>query len=364
MRVGILTDAFPPELGGIQIFADQFVTRLAQSESVDHVEVLAFTEGSDEKRPDVSIHRVGASQTPMKILTGLTWFRRQEVDVVHSLTLYPSGLIAALCNRLSDDVSTYATVHGLDAMSVVDHPILGSVHRFIFQELDEVLFNSDSTRNKTHSAYYMDFPSRRIYPGAPAFNDDGDNQSVNTNHTEDSFVVLTVARLVERKGIDDLVDAIADLNHVELWVVGDGPERSALERRVPDDAEDRVTFFGEVDQSSLAQLYRSADAFCLPSVYLRSEGDIEGLGLVFLEAQQFGLPVIGTRSGGIPEAFDDGETGFLVDERSPDQIRERIATLRDDSELYRSFSERAQTFVQQEFSWESCIQNHLDAYDP
>jgi phosphatidylinositol alpha-1,6-mannosyltransferase len=248
-------------------------------------------------------------------------------------------------------------------MSVVDHTILGSVHRFIFQELDEVFFNSDSTQNKTHSAYDMDFPSRRIYPGAPTFNDDGDNQSVNINHTEDSFVVLTVARLVERKGIDDLVDAVADLDDVELWAVGDGPERSALERRVSDDAEDRVTFFGEIDQSSLAQLYRSADAFCLPSVYLRSEGDIEGLGLVLLEAQQFGLPVIGTRSGGIPEAFDDGETGFLVDERSPDQIRDRIATLRDDHELYHSFSERAKIFVQQEFSWENCIQNHLDAYD-
>lgn len=364
MRVGILTDAFPPEVGGIQIFADQFVTQLAQSEVVDHVEVLAFADGNDETRADVSIHRVGASQTPTKILTGLAWLRRREVDVVHSLTLYPSGLIAALYNRLSDDVSAYATVYGLDAISVADHSILGSVHRFIFEGLDEVLFFSDSTREKTHSAYDMDFPSRRIYPGAPTFSDDGDVPSVNIDRTDDSFVVLTVARLVERKGIDDLVDAVADLDDVELWVVGDGPERSALERRVPDDAEDRVTFFGEIDHSTLPQLYRSADVFCLPSVYLRSEGDIEGLGLVFLEAQQFGLPVIGTRSGGIPEAFDEGETGFLVDERSPDQIRDRIATLRDDPELYRSFSERAKTFVQQDFSWESCIQNHLDAYDP
>lgn len=365
MRVGIVTDAFPPEVGGIQTFADQYVSHLASADAVDHVEVLAFVPGEDERRDGASIRRVDRDSTPAKLATGLRWAATHEFDVLHSLTLYPGGLISGLYGRSNPAVNTYATVYGLDAISVADHPILGPIHRFIFASLDEVLFFSDSTREKTHDTYDTAFASRRIYPGAPVFPDDpGPDPLANRDLPHAEFVVVTVARLVERKGIDDLVAGVAACDDVALWIVGDGPERASLEAQVPDRATGRIAFLGEIDHDSLAHVYRRADAFCMPSVYLRDEGDVEGLGLVFLEAQQFGLPVIGTRSGGVPEALLDGETGFLVDERSPDQIAECIGKLRDDDARYREFSSNARSFVAEQFAWEDCVAAHLDAYQP
>lgn len=362
MQIGIVTDAFPPEVGGVQTFAHQYVTKLAQSPDVSSVTVLAFVSGENEERDNLSIQRVGDAQTPTKIFKGYKWFTRQSFDVVHTLTLYPSGVIAALCNHISPDTNTYATVYGLDAMSLADHPILGPVHEFLFNSLDEVLFFSDSTREKTHEAYGMSFPSRRIYPGVPTFERARTDPLTDRDTSTDDFVVLTVARLVERKGISDLIAAVAGLDNVSLWVVGDGPQRAALETQVPPAATDRIRFFGEIDHDQLPYIYERADVFSLPSIYLKNEGDIEGLGLVFLEAQQFGLPVIGTRSGGIPEAFSDGESGFLVDERSPEQIQDKLTELRDNKERYQAFAEQARKFVAEQFSWESCIQNHLEAY--
>lgn len=363
MRVGIVTDAFPPEVGGIQTFADQYVSHLAATDDVDHVEVLAFVPGEDEQRDEASIRRIARDSTPAKLATGVRWARRNEFDVLHALTLYPAGLIAALYNRLDGDVRAYATVYGLDAISLADHPILGPVHRFVFDALDEVLFFSDSTREKTHDTYDAQFASRRIYPGAPVFPEDvGPDPLADGELPDPRFVVLTVARLVERKGIDDLIAAVADCDDVALWVVGDGPERDALEAQVPEHATDRIAFLGEIDHDRLPHVYGRVDAFCMPSVYLRDKGDVEGLGLVFLEAQQFGLPVIGTRSGGIPEALADGETGFLVDERSPDEIAECIVKLRDDEALYREFSSNARSFVSEQFAWNDCVENHLAAY--
>lgn len=363
MRVGIVTDAFPPEVGGIQTFAEQYVSHLAAANEVNHVEVLAFVPGEDEQQDDTSIHRVPRKSTPAKIATGIRWAHRHKFDVLHALTLYPSGLIAALYNRLDAKIHTFATVYGLDAISLADHPILGPVHRFVFDALDEVLFFSDSTRDKTHDTYDAEFASRRIYPGAPVFPKDvGPDPLADRDLPDSSFVVLTVARLVKRKAIDDLVAAVADCDDVALFVVGNGPERDALEAQVPEHAADRICFLGEIDHDRLPHVYRRADVFCMPSVYLRDEGDVEGLGLVFLEAQQFGLPVIGTRSGGVPEALANGETGFLVDERSPDEIAECIVKLRDDEDLYRELSSNARTFVTEQFAWDDCVKNHLEAY--
>jgi len=231
----------------------------------------------------------------------------------------------------------------------------------VFRTVTEVFFFSDSTREKTHDAYGRVFSSRTIYPGIPRLTDG--NSGFEPPDTAGSFTVLSLCRLVERKGIDDLVEAVAGLPDISLWVVGDGPERQRLERLVREHGiDDRVAFVGAVDHDMVVDYYRGADVFAMPSVHLRDDGDVEGLGLVFLEAQQLGLPVIGTDSGGIPEAIADGESGFVVSEFSPDELRNAIRTLASDPDRYRAFSDRATEFVHSRFSWERCVDAHLEAY--
>jgi len=361
MRVGILADTFPPTVGGMEIFAGQYVRELAASPAINAVDVLAFVDGDEERVSDLWVDRVPVDGTLARCSHGLAWIRRGEYEVVHSLSLYPSGLTAAIANALGFADRTFVTVYGTDALGSASDPIHRRLRRFVFRTVTEVLFFSDSTREKTHEAYGGDFPSRTIYPGCPRLADGTDG--FEPPETSGSFTVLSVCRLVERKRIDDLVEAVAGLPEAALWVVGDGPERPRLERAVRErGVDDHVAFVGEVDHDAVVDYYRAADAFAMPSIHLRDDGDVEGLGLVFLEAQQLGLPVIGTDSGGIPEAIADGESGFVVSESSPDELSDAISMLASDPDLHSAFSERAREFVHSRFSWECCVDAHLEAY--
>lgn len=361
MRIGILTDAFPPAVGGMEVFAGQFVRELAAADPVTLVDVYAFEAGEDERSGDLRINRCDVVGSLARWRRGILCIRKHDFDVVHSLTLYPSGMVAAVADRLGFASQGFVTVYGTDALGIADDPTRSLLRRFIFRSVSEVLFFSGSTRRKTHAAYPCSFESRTIYPGRPSLSTT--DEPVDMPETDGSFTVVTVCRLVERKGIADLIAAVAALPDVALWIIGGGPQRGTLEREVRRrNVGNRIAFVGEVDHDCIAHYYRAADVFCLPSVHLEDAGDVEGLGLVFLEAQQLGLPVVGTDSGGIPEAIADGESGFVVEESSPEALRTAIKRLAADSDLYREFSENAVEFVERRFSWERCVCEHLDAY--
>jgi len=144
----------------------------------------------------------------------------------------------------------------------------------------------------------------------------------------DRPLVLGVSRLVPRKGFDVLIDAVAGLPDVQLAIAGAGRDRARLERRARErDIEDRVSFLGRVpDDDSFPQLYASADVFAMPCRERWGGLEAEGFGIVFLEAAAAGVPVVAGRSGGSHEAVADGETGFVVEGRALD-VRGALAAL-------------------------------------
>jgi len=178
--------------------------------------------------------------------------------------------------------------------------------------------------------------------------------------------ILFVGRLVERKGVDDLIRAfhllLRELPDVELEVVGDGPEAARLKRlaRVLG-VEGRVRFLGELSGQSLYERYSECDVFCMPSKTL--EGDVEGFGIVFLEAGLFGKPSVGTWSGGIPEAVVHNQTGLLVREGDVAGLKDALKVLLVDRELARRLGENAQRRVLMEFSWRRATERLLEIID-
>jgi L-malate glycosyltransferase len=142
------------------------------------------------------------------------------------------------------------------------------------------------------------------------------------------LVIGTVSRLDDdHKRISDLLEAVAgiDRSDVQLLIVGDGPDRLALEKRVADlRLTERVIFAGS--QVDVAPWYRVMDVFALASAR-------EAFGLVNVEAMLASLPVVATRVGGIPEIVEDGTTGLLVPPRSPERLRESLLTMVEDPEL-------------------------------
>jgi len=165
-------------------------------------------------------------------------------------------------------------------------------------------------------------------------------------------IVLFVGRLVEKKGCRSLIEAMAEVQRryakAELMVIGDGPLRADCEELAAAQLV-RCSFLGAQPAAVVQEWMGRASVFCVPSVVAAS-GDAEGFGIVFIEAQAMGLPVVSTRSGGIPEAVDDGHTGLLVAEGDHQALAEAILKLLQDDELWQRFSVAGRERVLENFN--------------
>jgi phosphatidylinositol alpha-1,6-mannosyltransferase len=165
--------------------------------------------------------------------------------------------------------------------------------------------------------------------------------------------LLTVARLVPRKGIDTVIRALPEIARrhpkVRYWVVGDGSDRARLEALAHElGVSDRVELRGAIAPEEVIALYSAADLFVLAS---RAEGaDVEGFGLVLLEAQACGTAVLGGAAGGVPDAFVAGETGLLVDPEDPRDVARAACELFDDPERRTRMASAALTYARTQ-SW-------------
>ena len=165
-------------------------------------------------------------------------------------------------------------------------------------------------------------------------------------------IVLFVARLVEKKDCGSLIDAMAEVERhspaAELVVIGGGPLLPHYEAQAAALGL-RCRFLGTQPGSAVKHWMALAAVFCVPSVVAAS-GDAEGFGMVFIEAQAMGLPVVSTFSGGIPEAVRHEETGLLVKERDPRGLAQAILRLLQGDELWQRFSLAGRTNVENHFN--------------
>ncbi|GFJ85724.1 hypothetical protein Phou_099040 [Phytohabitans houttuyneae] len=163
-----------------------------------------------------------------------------------------------------------------------------------------------------------------------------------------------MSRLVPRKGQDALIRALPSIRRrvpdAALLVVGGGPHRSTLEKLaagLPD-----VIFTGSVPAEELPAHYAAGDVFAMPCRTRNRGLDVEGLGIVYLEASATGLPVVAGDSGGAPDAVREGETGYVVGGRDLDAIADRVASLLSDRDLARRMGTAGRAWVEREWRWE------------
>ena len=174
--------------------------------------------------------------------------------------------------------------------------------------------------------------------------------------------VLFVGRLVEKKGCGDLLDAVAGLRDPpKLCLIGDGPLRKDLEaqaERLRLDAH----FMGYQPPAAVREAMKTSTAFCVPS-RASTDGDREGFGMVFLEAAAHRLPVVSYRSGGVPEAVADGQTGLLADEADASGLRDLLARVLSEPELGRRLGDAGRRRVETQFDIRGCTVDLEDLYD-
>ncbi len=177
------------------------------------------------------------------------------------------------------------------------------------------------------------------------------------NNQDHVFTVTFVGRLSSQKGVTDVLAAVRKIksegvHDIHFNIAGDGPQKKQLQKYVRDNQlSDIVSFLGWVQPKDLPSLLKKSDVFIGPSV-IDSDGWMEAFGLVFVEAAAAGLPVIATNVGGIKDIVDDNITGFLVDQKSPDQLADKIVVLKNDEKLRIKMSKAAVTKSDM-FSWDT-----------
>lgn len=286
--------------------------------------------------------------------------RSGRFDVLHAFWPIPHSLFA-LAARAGSGVPVISTFFGVELTWMRRQlPFLAPIARRIVRRSDAVTAISRATADAIEE---VEPGARvRIIPFGAASNASVAEAMLHPSEVDrtssDAFRLLFVGRLVERKGVIHLLRAVARLNdpRVRLTVVGDGPLSLSLRDAARDLGLDdgRAEFTGPVSPEELRHQFERCDVFVLPAVE-DSKGDVEGLGVVLIEAIAHGRPVIASASGGIPDIVRDGSTGLLVPPGDEEALARAIARLRDDPALAGRLVAEGQAHVERTFSWDTIV---------
>ena len=298
--------------------------------------------------------------------------RQNAVDVVLFSSMVTASLAVPLQGLLRrHGVRTAAIVHGLDVTTPFP-PYQWFVPK-VFGALDAVLPVSRATRQACLDRGAA--PTRlRVVPNgidtdrfeAPPDRTtarqalDASVEASPPSPPPDGLLLCSVGRQVERKGTAWFVDAVMPRlpDDVHYWIAGDGPELDTIEAAIArHDLSPRVRLLGRIPNDTLGALYRGADLFVMPNVPV--EDDMEGFGIVLLEAGQCGTPAIAARLEGIQDVIADGVNGHLVAPQSPDAFVDAIAAYRNDSEALDAAAQRALHYTEDTFGWPAVADTYL-----
>jgi phosphatidylinositol alpha-1,6-mannosyltransferase len=305
---------------------------------------------------------------PSPLLLPSPWVARRAKDLVRehgveSVWFGAAAPFAVMANavRSAGAKRVVASTHGHEVGWSMT-PGARQVIRRIGDTVDTVTYVSQYALRRVRQAFGPDATFVRLAPGVDADRFQPDPQAREAMREELGLdgapVLLCLARLVPRKGQDLLIKAFPKvLGHVpdaRLLIVGAGPCEKNLRKLAQEcGVADRVIFVGRVPEEQLPAWYAMADVFAMPC---RTRGwglDVEGLGIVFLEASAAGLPVIAGDSGGAPETVREGETGTVVSGRSVSAVADAAASLLSDPVLAGKMGTAGRAWVKESWGWDS-----------
>lgn len=339
-RVLLVTNDFPPRRGGIQSYLEAFVGELV---GTDELTVYAPRwKGSAEydERAAQTGYRVVRHPTtlmlpePMVASRMMRLVSEHDIETVWFGAAAPLALLGPLARR-AGATRIVASTHGHEVgWSML--PVARTALRRIGDDADVVTFVSRYTRGRFASAFGPEAALEHLPPGVDTdrFTPDADARARMRERygLGDRPVVVCLSRLVPRKGQDMLIRALPELRRrvpdTALAIVGGGPYLETLQRLATEHGvAEHVVFSRGIPAEELPAHHAMADVFAMPCRTRGAGLDVEGLGIVYLEASACGVPVVAGRSGGAPETVLDGKTGTVVDGTDVDAITTAVGDL-------------------------------------
>jgi phosphatidyl-myo-inositol dimannoside synthase len=366
-RVLIVTNDFPPRAGGIQSFVHQLALRLP-GEVVVYASDHAGSAEFDAAQPfPVVRHPTGLLvPSPAARRRVVTTLSQHQATAVWFGAAAPLGLLAPALRRAGAR-RLVATTHGHE-VGWARLPVARQILRRIATGCDVLTYLGEYTRSRLARALDGRVTLARLTPGVDvdAFRPEVSGAAVRERYgLAESPVISCVSRLVPRKGQDALIralPAVADrIPQVRLLVVGGGPFAGPLARLAGQlGMADRVVFTGPVSWPQLPEYFAAGDVFAMPCRTRRAGLDVEGLGMVYLEASATGKPVVAGRSGGAPDAVRPGETGLVVDGRDTAAVADALVGLLDDATRRTAMGTAGRAWVERDWRWD-VVAERLDA---
>jgi colanic acid/amylovoran biosynthesis glycosyltransferase len=291
-------------------------------------------------------------------LTGCNSFLKNHImghDIIHA-HFGPTGWLAASLSEQTK-IPLIVTLHGFDVTKKTVTLKDDGLHQFLYKKYLSKVTNHASqficvSEYLKKRAIEFGFPEEKCivqYMGIPLF--PHDQKKYSRTDKNSPFRILSVGRLIPLKGHSMLIKAVAAVQNegynIQLDIIGAGPLQNELEQQAANTLKSYKIWGGQPHQKILSMM-RQSDIFCHLSHEIKN-GSNEAFGLVALEAQWAGLPVIAFNSGGVPEAIDDGKTGILCPENDIQAVKNAIVTLINNDELRMAMSNDATNFVKNTF---------------
>lgn len=359
-RTLLITNDFPPRPGGIQAFVHQLAVRQPKDSLVVYASTSPGAAEFDAEQPFPVIRDATSMLLPTPGVSQRVCDLAQEFDcrTVWFGAAAPLGLLAPALRRAGVE-RVVAQTHGHEVWWAMIPGIRGLLRR-VATGADVVTYLGEYTRSRLARALGDRTQLVRLPPGVDTdlYRPDRDARWVRERHKLGGApLVVCVSRLVPRKGQDILIRALPlvhrEVPEAKLLLVGGGRYESRLRRLVERAGlTDHVIFTGAVPWEELPSYYAAGNVFAMPCRTRRAGMDVEGLGMVYLEASASGMPVIVGDSGGAPDAVREGETGFVVDGRNVEQVAGRVTELLSDPERGRSIGRAGRAWVEREWQWD------------
>ena len=367
----VLSSTFPPLVGGVECYIYNICSLLPAQQVVVCAPHMAGDAEFDAYSP------VRTVRVPEALFSAYWWGRRgralalgqlsllclrEGIEVLQASRTFPEGIMAWMLKQVWG-IPYLVYTYGLDFLEPMRNDWGQLYGRRILTSAAHLISCSHFTGEQLLQFGVAPHKITPINPGVdlhrfrPGTADEIERTEQRLG-LHNKRIILTVGRLVTRKGHDKVIESLPlvlqEVPTAVYLIVGDGPIRNELARLVQAHGlEEHVVFAGRVMEQDLPTYYQIADLLVMPSREI--EGDVEGFGIVFIEASACKVPVVGGASGGIEDAIVHGETGFLVDPLSVDEIAQAIITLLKDDDLAQAMGKAGRARAERDFSWERVV---------